>query len=158
MLYQIYQNYADGLAPLQSMAASFGDMFGRPWFGLPQTQMQRSLMAACQIFAEGRLQHHRPEFGIDSVKIGNGTVPVTEEKIRVTPFSTLLHFAKETPQPAAASQGSSQPSSDINALIAEAGKDFADYQRLTAQGRLGEAGQKLDALKGVLDKLNAHKK
>jgi polyhydroxyalkanoate depolymerase len=81
------------------MAASFGDMFGRPWFGLTQTQMQRSLMAACQMFAEGRLQHHRPEFGIDSAKIGNGTVPVTEEKIRVTPFSTLLHFTKETPQP-----------------------------------------------------------
>jgi hypothetical protein len=66
--------------------------------------------------------------------------------------------AKETPQAAPASHGSSQPSSDINALISEAGKDFADYQRLTAQGKLGEAGQKLDALKGVLDKLNALRK
>ena len=99
MLYQFYQNYADGLAPLQSMAASFGDMFGRPWFGLPQTQFQRGFAAACQMFAEGRLSHHRPPFGIDQVKIGNGTVPVIEEKIRVTPFSTLLRFAKETPQP-----------------------------------------------------------
>ena len=99
MLYQIYQSYADGLAPLQSMAASFGDAFVRPWFGLPQTQMQRGFAAACQIFAEGRLQHHRPEFGIDSVTIGNTTVPVTEEKTRITPFSTLLHFKKETPQP-----------------------------------------------------------
>ena len=99
MLYQLYQNYADGLAPLQSMAASFGDMFGRPWFGLPQTALQRSVIATCQLFAEGRLQHRRPEFGIDSVKIGNSIVPVTEEKARVTPFSTLLHFKKETPQP-----------------------------------------------------------
>jgi hypothetical protein len=66
--------------------------------------------------------------------------------------------AKETPQAAPASQESSQPSSDINALISEAGKDFADYQRLTAQGKLGEAGQKLDALKGVLDKLSALRK
>ena len=99
MLYQIYQSYADGLAPLQGIAASFGDMFGRPWFGLPQTQMQRGFMAACRIFAEGRLSHHRPEFGIDNVKIGNTVVPVIEEKIRVTPFSTLLRFAKETPQP-----------------------------------------------------------
>lgn len=99
MLYQFYQSYADGLAPLQSLAASFGDAFARPWFGLPQTAMQRSVMAACQLFAEGRLQHHRPPFGIDSVTIGNGTVPVTEERVRVTPFSTLLHFKKETPQP-----------------------------------------------------------
>jgi polyhydroxyalkanoate depolymerase len=99
VLYQLYQNYADGLAPLQSMAASFGDMFGRPWFGLPQNALQRSVMATCQLFAEGRLQHRRPEFGIDSVKVGNSIVPVTEEKARVTPFSTLLHFKKETPQP-----------------------------------------------------------
>ena len=99
MLYQFYQSYADGLAPLQSMAASFGDMFARPWFGLPQTQFQRGFTAACQMFAEGRLSHHRPEFGIDRVKVGNATVPVTEEKIRVTPFSTLLRFAKETPRP-----------------------------------------------------------
>jgi len=99
VLYQIYQNYADGLAPFQTMAASFGDMMGRSWFGWPQTQMQRGFAAACRIFAEGRLSHHRPEFGIDSVKVGNSTVPVTEEKTRVTPFSTLLHFAKDAPQP-----------------------------------------------------------
>ena len=48
-----------------------------------------------------------------------------------------------------------QPATDLNALIAEAGKDFADYQRLTAEGKLAEAGQKLEALKDVLDKLNA---
>jgi poly(3-hydroxybutyrate) depolymerase len=99
VLYQLYQSYADGLAPLQSMAATWGDAFGRPWFGWPQTDAQRGFAAACQLFAEGRLFHHRPEFGIDSVTIGNRTVPVTEEKIRVTPFSTLLRFAKETPQP-----------------------------------------------------------
>jgi hypothetical protein len=68
--------------------------------------------------------------------------------------------ASETPQVTPASQGMAQPATDtdIDALISEAGKDFADYQRLTAAGKLGEAGLKLDALKGVLDKLNAHRK
>jgi hypothetical protein len=66
--------------------------------------------------------------------------------------------AKEPPQAAPGSQGSSQLSSGMNALISEASKDFADYQRLTAEGKLGEAGLKLDALKGVLERLNAHKK
>jgi hypothetical protein len=66
--------------------------------------------------------------------------------------------AMEPPQAAPASHGSSPPSTDINALISEASKDFADYQRLTAEGKLGEAGLKLDALKGVLERLNAHKK
>jgi uncharacterized membrane protein (UPF0182 family) len=66
--------------------------------------------------------------------------------------------AKEPPQAAPASQESSRAASDINALISEAGQDFADYQRLTAQGKLGEAGLKLDALKGLLGRLNSHKK
>jgi len=47
------------------------------------------------------------------------------------------------------------PVTDTHGLIAEAAKDFNDYQRLTAAGKLGEAGQKLDALKQVIDKLNA---
>ena len=43
---------------------------------------------------------------------------------------------------------------DVDALIAEAARDLADYQRLTAEGKLGEAGQKLEALKQKLDRLN----
>jgi hypothetical protein len=45
------------------------------------------------------------------------------------------------------------PAADVNALIAEAARDLADYQRLTAEGKLGEAGQKLEALKRVLEQL-----
>jgi uncharacterized membrane protein (UPF0182 family) len=66
--------------------------------------------------------------------------------------------AQAAPQTASASQAAPQVATDTNGLIAEAGKDFADYQRLTAEGKLGEAGQKLDQLKHVLDQLNAQKK
>ena len=64
--------------------------------------------------------------------------------------------------PAAANQPAGKPTSapeakeDLNALISEAGKDFDDYQRLTAAGKLAEAGQKLEALKQVIGKLNEH--
>jgi uncharacterized membrane protein (UPF0182 family) len=50
------------------------------------------------------------------------------------------------------------PAADLNALIAEAARDLADYQRLTAEGKLGEAGQKLEELKRVLEKLNTRPK
>jgi uncharacterized membrane protein (UPF0182 family) len=63
----------------------------------------------------------------------------------------------EVPQSSPASLGVQQPT-DLNSLIAEAGKDFADYQRLTAEGKLGEAGQKLEELKRVIGKLNEHRK
>ncbi len=63
-----------------------------------------------------------------------------------------------TPQAATESSPSGRPATDLNGLIAEASKDFADYQRLTSEGKLGEAGQKLDALKQVIDRLNTHPK
>jgi uncharacterized protein len=47
---------------------------------------------------------------------------------------------------------------DINALIAEAAQNFADYQQLTAAGKLAEAGQKLEALKRVLEQLQTRRR
>ncbi|WP_263384438.1 UPF0182 family membrane protein [Granulicella arctica] len=52
-------------------------------------------------------------------------------------------------------QQTDQPTSNFNALVAEATRNFDDYQRLTAAGKLAEAGQKLEALKSDLVKLNA---
>jgi len=40
-----------------------------------------------------------------------------------------------------------------DALIAGAARDLEEYQRLTAEGKLGEAGQRLDALKEKLQRL-----
>ena len=56
------------------------------------------------------------------------------------------------------STASPQPATDLNALIAQAAKDLADYQRLTAEGKLGEAGQKLEELKRTIEKLNTLQK
>jgi uncharacterized protein len=46
---------------------------------------------------------------------------------------------------------------DVNALIAEAARDFTDYQQLTAAGKLAEAGEKLERLKRTLEELQAHR-
>ena len=63
-------------------------------------------------------------------------------------------------QPAGTTQptGGAQAGTDLNGLIGDASKDFADYQRLTSEGKLAEAGQKLEQLKGVLNKLSALRK
>ena len=53
---------------------------------------------------------------------------------------------------------SPQPPADVKALISEAAKDLADYQRLTAEGKLAEAGKKLEELKRALDQLNTRQK
>jgi len=52
----------------------------------------------------------------------------------------------------------SQPGTQRDALITQAARDLSDYQRLTAEGKLGEAGQKLEHLKRTLDQLNTRTK
>ncbi|MGY1591340.1 polyhydroxyalkanoate depolymerase [Geodermatophilus sp. SYSU D00708] len=54
----------------------------------------RHLRAACDIVARARPTHHRPEYGIDVVPVGDRLADVREEPLTATPFATLLHFAK----------------------------------------------------------------
>ncbi len=74
----------------------------------------------------------------------------------VSSVSAAAVPAEQVRRPASAA--SPQPAADLNALIAEAAKDLADYQRLTAEGKLGEAGQKLEELKRAIEKLNARQR
>ena len=60
--------------------------------------------------------------------------------------------AAAAPRPAEAA-ANAPASTDLNTLIAEAARSLSDYQRLTAEGKLGEAGQKLEQLKRTLEEL-----
>jgi uncharacterized protein len=71
--------------------------------------------------------------------------------------SPSLTPSEGTPTSAAAPSQHPANVPNTNALISEAGRDFDDYQRFTAQGHLAEAGQKLDHLRQVLNQLNANK-
>jgi uncharacterized membrane protein (UPF0182 family) len=64
----------------------------------------------------------------------------------------------EPERSAAASEAATKPAEDLDALVRGAAKDLADYQRLTAEGKLGEAGQKLEQLKRKLDELSGRQK
>ena len=68
--------------------------------------------------------------------------------------STSVVAGAEPAQHPSAPAAAPQTAADLNALIAQAAKDLADYQRLTAEGKLGEAGQKLEHLKRTLDELH----
>ena len=54
---------------------------------------------------------------------------------------------------ARAGSGQGAKAEDLNALINDAARDLSDYEQLTAAGKLGEAGQKLEALKSKLEEL-----
>jgi uncharacterized membrane protein (UPF0182 family) len=60
-------------------------------------------------------------------------------------------------RPESATTAAAAGSGDVDALIAEAARDFTEYQQLTAAGKLAEAGQKLEALKRTLEELQARR-
>ncbi len=75
-----------------------------------------------------------------------------------TPAAPAAPAAAAAPAEAAAPGSAARPpsapaSADINTLIAEAARSLSDYQRLTAEGKLGEAGQRLEQLKRTLEEL-----
>jgi len=60
--------------------------------------------------------------------------------------------------PARSAAAGAPTAAEDAALIEQAARDLADYQRLTAEGRLAEAGAKLESVKRALDALQQRKR
>jgi uncharacterized protein len=81
-------------------------------------------------------------------------------------LTALFGGGSSSAAPSASSETAQRPpastpqaaTDDLSGLISQATKDLADYQRLTAEGKLGEAGQKLEQLKRTLDDLSNRRK
>jgi polyhydroxyalkanoate depolymerase len=95
MIYQAYQAQADMMQPLREVARGALAVLGQRWFGLAESAPARNLAAAYELITFAGLSHRRPDFGIDTVTVGNREVAVTEEPALTTPFATLLHFKKD---------------------------------------------------------------
>ncbi len=65
--------------------------------------------------------------------------------------------ATPEPRPTSAAPRKSAATEDVDALIDDAARDLSDYQQLTAAGKLGEAGQKLEALKRRIEELQGRR-
>jgi uncharacterized membrane protein (UPF0182 family) len=80
-----------------------------------------------------------------------GTAPST-----LTAQGSPVAPAARPTSSATAAAAASAPA-DVDALIAEAARDFTDYQQLTAAGKLAEAGEKLERLKRTLEELQTRR-
>jgi polyhydroxyalkanoate depolymerase len=101
MIYQSYQARSDALRPLRASAALAAASMRGSLGAWASVLPVANVIAACELFAQTRVTHTRPAFGIENTTVGNRTVPVVEEVAARTPFATLLHFAKDVdvPQP-----------------------------------------------------------
>ena len=72
-------------------------------------------------------------------------------------FGSGLPPSPSTPAAPPPGGGAERPG-DLDALIVAAANDLAEYQRLTAEGKLAEAGQRLEHLKQTLDELKTRRR
>ena len=94
MLYLAYQTHADIMVPVRAMAQAGLSALG-PLAAAQELKFLRNVTAAYELIARAGLTHSRPPYGIDSVKVGNRDVAVTEETVMSTLFGTLLRFKKD---------------------------------------------------------------
>jgi len=94
MLYQTYQFQDDLLAPLRDLAQFMNSGLQR-FSPLPANHPFRRFAAAWELISRYKLSHERPEFAIDTVRVGNRDVPVTEDVALDLPFGKLLKFSKD---------------------------------------------------------------
>lgn len=95
MAYFAYQMQSDLLAPLRLVADAARATL-QPFVPYDPTLTMSTLSAGYEMMARAGLTHHRPDYRIDSIKMGNREVAVTQEPAHRTPFGTLLHFKKDT--------------------------------------------------------------
>jgi len=97
VLYAAYQWKSDLYEPLR-LAAEQAQFFLKPFKGIAAFNYVDAMR---EMAARARLTHHRPQYGINSVQVGNSNVAVIEHVHTSTPFGTLLQFRKDTeiPQP-----------------------------------------------------------
>ena len=95
MLYEAYQAQRDLTAPARALAGLASWTLGELPDRFTENRFGRRLAAGYEMVARARLIHERPAFGIADVMVGGELVPVREEVALSTPFSSLLHFAKD---------------------------------------------------------------
>jgi polyhydroxyalkanoate depolymerase len=99
MLYQAYQAQRDLTAPARAMADLANWTLGELPARFTDNRFARRLSAGYEMVGRARLTHERPSFGIDQVEVDDQMVAVREELVVSTPFSSLLHFAKDVSEP-----------------------------------------------------------
>src|SRR4051812_44665981 len=99
MLYAAYQATADLMAPVRAASDAMARSLRMLPGGLADDPFVRRTAASAHLISLLGLRHRRPAFGIDTVTVAGQELPVREETALVTPFATLLHFAKDSPVP-----------------------------------------------------------
>ena len=95
MRYQAFQAQSDLMTPMRYAAglSHAALSLGPPWLRTLPPLAQAA--AGLEMISRAGLTHHRPDYGLNSVRVGADEIPVREEVVTSTPFGDLVRFKKE---------------------------------------------------------------
>ena len=94
MHYQAYEFRSAMAHRLRSWGGLVTSMWS-PWIDSGYRGPALWFSAGGDMMGRAGLTHHRPDYGIGTVRVGNRDVAVTETTAFRTPFATLTHFGKD---------------------------------------------------------------
>jgi len=97
MLYALHEFHKTITAPLVAWMDASHRLFSSPYSPLAYTPVSRHVAASSEFMKRLMRSYHKPEWGIEQVRLGGQTVPVSIETVVEKPFCHLLHFRKEVP-------------------------------------------------------------
>jgi len=90
--YEVQRSFLAGASKLAGLGAGWLSNPSNPW---GYSSMGPMVAAGLEVFAHASAPRGKPEFGIDSVKVGRKQVRVDEQILLRKPFGQLKHFARE---------------------------------------------------------------
>jgi poly(3-hydroxybutyrate) depolymerase len=94
--YEVQRSLLAGASKLAGLGAGWLNNPANPW---GYSSMGPVVAAGLQVFADAAAPHGKPEFGIESVKVGRKQARVDEQILLRRPFGQLKHFAKDGVEP-----------------------------------------------------------
>jgi poly(3-hydroxybutyrate) depolymerase len=95
MLYDAYEVQRSLLAGASKLAGLGAGWLNNPANPLGYSAMSPMVAASLEVFAHAAAPRGKPEFGIQSVKVGRKQVRVDEQILVRKPFGQLKHFARD---------------------------------------------------------------
>jgi poly(3-hydroxybutyrate) depolymerase len=95
MLYTLYEAGFYAAAPLRAAAIAARDFWSSPLNPARESEMARRIYAGADLFVNLTRRYGRPDWGLDTVRIGQQPVRVREVEVWSSPWCKLTHFARD---------------------------------------------------------------
>ncbi len=94
MLYQLYELNYNAAQPLRFFAQTMQAALKNPFFPGAGSEMGRLLAASAEMIERSTRRFGKPAFGLNQTQIDGETVAVTEDVVVTKPFCELRHFKR----------------------------------------------------------------